>query len=358
MTSKNSQHRVIYLDLLRLFAIIMMLQGHTIQVLLADECRDMESFIYSTWYFLRGFTAPVFMFTAGVVFTYLISRNEFSLTSNPRIIKGIGRGLSLILIGYLLRYPTFNVFGFSDVTKEQWLIFFSVDALHLIGFGILLIILIEWISSLLKISNIFLFSIGAFIIFIISPVVNSIEWNKFLSIPFAAYFTFERGSIFPLFPFLQYVFIGAIIGSLIRKYPNLYRKKTSIILVSLAGLLLVAGSQMIFFITSDDTINYYSQSLVRIGAVLILNSMFALISIWLVSFPKPLMSLAKNSLVIYIIHIVILYGSPWSLGLYHLIGKSFSIFLTILSTLIMITLMTLISLRIDKFRMQKRKEVY
>ncbi|MEN8194278.1 MAG: hypothetical protein ABFS12_15765, partial [Bacteroidota bacterium] len=176
--------------------------------------------------------------------------------------------------------------------------------------------------------------------------------------PFAAYFTFERGSIFPLFPFLQYVFIGAIIGSLIRKYPNLYRKKTSIILVSLAGLLLVAGSQMIFFITSDDTINYYSQSLVRIGAVLILNSMFALISIWLVSFPKPLMSLAKNSLVIYIIHIVILYGSPWSLGLYHLIGKSFSIFLTILSTLIMITLMTLISLRIDKFRMQKRKEVY
>ncbi|MCK5085941.1 MAG: DUF1624 domain-containing protein, partial [Melioribacteraceae bacterium] len=59
----NSNNRIQYLDLMRAFAVIMMLQGHTIHVLLADEYRTFDSLIYSIWHSLRGFTAPVFMFT-------------------------------------------------------------------------------------------------------------------------------------------------------------------------------------------------------------------------------------------------------------------------------------------------------
>ena len=334
-----------------------MLQGHTVHTLLAEQYKNMDSIVYSSWYILRGFTAPIFMFTAGVVFTYLLTTDEFSLNKNSRILKGIQRGVSLILIGYLLRYPAYKIFDFSDVTSEQWLIYFSVDALHLIGFGLLLIIFFEWFSLLSKINNTIIFSLCAIIILIASPFINSLNWGEYLPIPFASYFTFEYGSIFPLFPYLQYIFAGAVIGSILSRHPNFYKIRSANFVIFFVGILLVIFSRYIYLIFENQAINDYSQSLNRIGVVLILNSIFALIAIKIELLPRYLLLLAKNSLLIYIIHLVILYGSPWSLGLYHLIGESFSVSMTIVSTLIMITLMILISLRIDKFRIRKRKVV-
>ena len=63
--------RILYIDILRAFAVIMMIQGHTVDTFLAEEYRTTESTVYSIWYTLRGFTAPIFMFAAGLVFTYL-----------------------------------------------------------------------------------------------------------------------------------------------------------------------------------------------------------------------------------------------------------------------------------------------
>ena len=132
---------------MRAFAVIMMIQGHTIDTFLADEYRTMDSIFYSIWYTLRGFTAPIFMFTAGLIFTYLLKIDNFSFSSNPRIIKGLKRGMTLIFIGYLLRYPSYKIFDFSFVSKNQWTTFFTVDALHLIGFGLLFIISFIFISK-------------------------------------------------------------------------------------------------------------------------------------------------------------------------------------------------------------------
>jgi len=350
-------NRILYLDLMRAFAILMMLQGHTVSVFLADQYKDIDSVIYSTWYIIRGYTAPIFMFTSGVVFTYLLTLKKFSFSYNPRVKKGITKGISLILIGYILRYPTYKVLVFTDVIPEQWLTFFAVDALHLIGVGILFIVFLEWISSISKINNPVIFSLIAIIILVASPSINSLNWIEFLPIPFASYFTFEYGSIFPLFPYLQYMLLGAVVGSILSKYPNLYKNILANFVILVFGIVLVIISRYIYSIFENHEVNDYSQSLNRIGVVLILNSIFALIAVKIKSVPRYLLVLAKSSLLIYIVHLVILYGSPWSLGLYHLIGSGFSVPITILSTLIMIILMVLISLRIDKFRTEKRKVV-
>ena len=52
---------------------------------------------------MRGITAPVFFFSSGLVFTYLLTRKAKPWRENERLYKGIGRGLQLIAIGYLLR---------------------------------------------------------------------------------------------------------------------------------------------------------------------------------------------------------------------------------------------------------------
>ena len=56
MTDSSKKNRVIFLDLIRAFAVIMMVQGHTIDVLLGLQYRSLDSSVYSTWLFNRAIT--------------------------------------------------------------------------------------------------------------------------------------------------------------------------------------------------------------------------------------------------------------------------------------------------------------
>ena len=68
--------RLYFIDALRAFAILMMLQGHFISGLLDPVFKDPENPIYSFWLYCRGFTAPVFFTITGWVFTFLLLRSK------------------------------------------------------------------------------------------------------------------------------------------------------------------------------------------------------------------------------------------------------------------------------------------
>lgn len=102
--------RIIFLDLMRAFAVLMMVQGHTVDAFLSNEFRTFDSVAYYIWNTMRGFTAPVFMFSSGVVFTYLLRLYKEPFFKNPRVKKGLIRFITLVTIGYLLRYPTYTFF--------------------------------------------------------------------------------------------------------------------------------------------------------------------------------------------------------------------------------------------------------
>ncbi|MBP1683750.1 MAG: hypothetical protein H6Q27_1317, partial [Ignavibacteriaceae bacterium] len=109
MHTYDQAHRVIFIDLMRAIAVLQMVQGHTIDVVLAPEFRTTELPVYAVWYFLRGMTAPIFMFTAGTVFTYLFHSVKKPFEENYRVKKGLRRAFLLIFLGYLLKYPTWTV---------------------------------------------------------------------------------------------------------------------------------------------------------------------------------------------------------------------------------------------------------
>ena len=62
--------RVVAVDIVRVFAMVMMLQGHTLDVLLRPDCRF--TFWYNWWLFCRGFTAPMFMMLSGFAFVIVM----------------------------------------------------------------------------------------------------------------------------------------------------------------------------------------------------------------------------------------------------------------------------------------------
>jgi uncharacterized membrane protein len=133
--------RLLFLDMMRFIALVMMLQGHTVYVLLEHEIRDGGSTGISVWRFFRGYTAPVFMTVAGMVFTYLlVLAAVHSGDIMSRLRPGLLRVLSLLVWGYALRMPLDVLW--STVSQKKLDIGLAVDVLHLIGFGLLAIIIV------------------------------------------------------------------------------------------------------------------------------------------------------------------------------------------------------------------------
>ena len=110
---KNPTFRLYFIDVMRAFAICMMLQGHFVDGLLANEYRTLESVPYSVWLFFRGLTAPVFFTVSGFIFMYLLAKEKTAGKvgwNHVRVIKGIRRGFTLILTAYLLRLHIWSLF--------------------------------------------------------------------------------------------------------------------------------------------------------------------------------------------------------------------------------------------------------
>lgn len=133
--------RILFIDMMRFIALVMMLQGHTVYHLLDRDIRDGDSMVISIWRYFRGYTAPVFMAVSGMVFTYLlVLAVSGSGNIGLRLRNGMRRVLTLLLWGYLLRMPVELLWGhLSQLRLDVGL---AVDVLHLIGFGLFGIIVV------------------------------------------------------------------------------------------------------------------------------------------------------------------------------------------------------------------------
>ena len=74
-------NRLYFIDIIRAFAILMMLQGHFIGLSLEafDALASLKrstgtsgSLLFDAWYFMKGLTAPMFFFVTGLVFVFLL----------------------------------------------------------------------------------------------------------------------------------------------------------------------------------------------------------------------------------------------------------------------------------------------
>ena len=362
MTS-NPNKRIIYIDIMRAFAVIMMIQGHTVDTFLGEEYRIVDSIGFTIWHTMRGFTAPIFMFSAGLVFTYLLKTEHYEFLKNPRIIKGLKRAISLILIGYLLRYPTYKIFDFSDISQTQWDIFFSVDALHLIGFGMLVVIFSVFVAKRAHISlNSVLISI-IIILFISSPFIDTIDWINIFPQYIASYFTSSYGSFFPIFPWLIYVLAGGLLGNYLYKNDGIYLKKRFSFSLSILGGIFVASSMLYFSLQNavekEFSYWFYSNALIflRVGYVILLNAVMAFIVRKLNSIPKIIKETGKKTLLLYVVHVIILYGCVWFPGLYKFYARAYTPIETIIAVILMIAFMLTIVQFSDKINFLKSRKV-
>ena len=363
MHTTDQAHRVIFIDLLRAIAVLQMVQGHTVDVVLANQFRTTELPVFAVWYFLRGMTAPIFMFTAGTVFTYLFHSVKKPFEKNYRVKKGIKRGLLLLFLGYMLKYPTWKLLDFASVSPEKWNLFISVDVLQLIGMSLFILIAILFAIEKLKLNYTALFIILSTIVFVSSPFIETVNWISILPAPIATYMYSGTGSLFPLFPWSGYVIAGGVLGCYLAQNPFVFKTTRFSILLAIFGgaftlVALLSGKLLnalqIHIVnpqTEPSTIFY------RMGFVLLLTAVVSYISLRVNRIPFIIILAGRNTLLIYVVHLVILYGSTWSPGINGLWSYSFTGWQSFFTALVMITLMTFMVLLIHKFKIRNKELV-
>lgn len=317
---KQKKFRLTFIDVIRAFAICMMLQGHFIDGLLAPEYRDETNIFYQIWFYFRGMTAPVFFTVSGFIFMYLLAK-EFEPHKigwrHIRVRKGIKRGITLIVTAYLLRMNLNNLFSDTiDLNVRM------VDVLQCIGLSLLFMISIylfsykrpKWVMPTILLS----FSL---VLFIFHPVYAKLNYS-YLPLWFANYFTRINGSVFTIFPWFGYASFGAFMGVLFHLNRNNKHIYTyAIAICATVGALLIFGTRPFFielyghtnvYLTKMHTQEHYLFQ--RLGNVLWVFTFFMVMRNIITS--KSVQTIGQNTLSIYIIHYIILYGSFTGIGLY------------------------------------------
>ncbi|MDX1333332.1 MAG: heparan-alpha-glucosaminide N-acetyltransferase domain-containing protein, partial [Robiginitalea sp.] len=315
MVTQNK--RLYFIDAMRAWAILMMLQGHFIDGLLDPVFKDATNTAYTTWRYFRGITAPVFFTVSGFIFTYLLLRAPRQGRENPRLRKGLKRGVQLILIGYALRT---NLFGILQGTLYPS--FFLVDVLHCIGISLLVVIGFYWVVSRWNVRLLApLLLVSGLALFLFEPLYKAWDYS-WMPEALANYFTRANGSVFTLIPWVGYTLLGGFLSMAFRKYRQdryLYLKSIAICLI--AGTLLIRYASPFFHwawehtgIALFDKIVSNNYLFMRLGDVLLVFAVFMLLRGLMKS--EVFLRIGQNTLSIYVIHFIVLYGSFTGLGLY------------------------------------------
>lgn len=353
----HSKQRYLFIDLLRFLAVIFMIQGHTFDALLDFGLRTHTLFFVHD--FFHGFIAPMFLFASGVAFgTSTFKRWEEHIVPGRRIAKRFGKFAGLLVIGYALHLPFFSFTKvLNEATAAEWAAWQQVDALHCIAVTMLLL---QGAVLVLKDERRFvLFSGGlAAVIILLSPVMWSLPLKENLPLWFASYLNMQNSSWFPLFPWSAYILSGVVYASVFIGAKEHHQATRFMQRSVVYGLVLMA----VMFILVNIPIGLYPPHDVwkanplivfaRMGfvAVVIAGIFFAEHSVTIPSRIPQMMG--RESLFIYIIHLIIIYGSAMNKGLQQIIRPTLNV---LEASAVFLAVLAVISLFTSGWYMFKRK---
>ena len=335
--------RLYFIDIIRAFAILMMLQGHFVDTLLATQYRDLNSIPFSVWSYFRGITAPTFFTISGLVFTYLLLKAKEKGETNLRMRKGLIRGCFLIFIGYLIRIPFF-VWFMGEFNPY----FLVIDVLQCIGLSLILIVVLYYICNKKTIIFSIITLCLGITIFLTERMYYDVSFEN-LPLVFSNFLSKTNGSVFTIIPWFGYVAFGAFIATLFHKYLKKPKFKTIIIsFFSITGFILIFYSTHILasiyklthlkiFLDSAG----YNYLFTRLGNVLIYFAFFYSFERYL---KLPLiLKVGQKTLSIYVIHFIIIYGSFTGIGLNTIIGKNLTPIQAVFGAIIFLICVCIIS---------------
>jgi uncharacterized membrane protein len=323
--STPSARRVIFIDLVRALAVAFMLYGHTTAALLAPEYQVGRWF--DIWLFQRGLTSSLFLLLGGFAFSIATSRHWSShLGWSRALVKRLRRFSLYLLLGYALHLPGSQLADLWTANDTKWRAFIAVDVLQLVGVSFIAIQLLVLVSRSRRVFMSVVLVLAAAAVFA-TPAIWTLDWTRRLPTFAAAYFSQADGSQFPLFPWVAFILLGAGLGQLYARWGASDLSAFAQRALSAPGLvLIVAGYALrpraVALFGSGPGNFVPAEILLRAGTCLIILAVFAYLSRRIHRLPHVFGAVAQESLLIYFVHLCIVYGSVWNPGLSQLYGAS------------------------------------
>jgi hypothetical protein len=222
------------------------------------------------------------------------------------------RYLALWVFGYAMHLPGGSIAELSRGTPEQWGAFVTVDVLQLIAVSLLFLQAAAWLTRSRGGLGVVGLAAAALVV-LATPAVWTAASTAPIPLAVTAYFSGTAGSLFPLFPWAAYVFLGAAGGSWYarrdQRQPSPLRGRT----VLAAGIGMMAAGALLHAVPLSPygTVEFWTVSpnlfLVKAGAVLIGLAAVIRITAGRSRLPGVVTALSRQSLLVYVGHLMVLY---------------------------------------------------
>jgi uncharacterized membrane protein len=333
MTGKSQ--RLAYIDWMRGFACIAMFQTHCFDSWLGGRARDGLFFRYSQ--FAGSLPAPLFLFLAGISSAFVAERlRQKGVTSRQIARTTMLRGAQIFGLGMLFRLQEFLL----GLPKAPWTDLLRVDVLNIIGLSLILIGALLGLAGLraqalpadaaardsfaasLRQRTGALAVAVATIIVLATPALWTTYRPRWLPWYLETYIngvhTFDRPQfwLFPVFPWAAYACVGLAAGFVLASPWARRNELCAMIYAAAAGALWFGVSRLImvlpvhFYAVYDFWHTSPSFFLARVAVLLLLLPLSYAWCRWgaVHSSFKPLIELGQASLLVYWVHMQLVYG--------------------------------------------------
>ncbi len=199
--------RLEWLDFFRGAAVLVMMETHVVNTLLAVGLR--EGGWFALLNYLNGLVAPSFLFIAG--FVQGMERRKTPGKPIPYA-RRAWRLLGIGALGYALHFPV------NQVARGEWLealrVGSQVDVLQCLALGLGMLLGVGWLVECLGWRSATSWLAGVFALataaVLAAPLVQSWTGGPLM---LRAWVNVTTGSLFPIFPWVGFVFLGALAGA-------------------------------------------------------------------------------------------------------------------------------------------------
>jgi uncharacterized membrane protein len=316
----SKPQRYEFLDLYRGLIVLFMLEGHVFRALMQPALQATKAFELHEIF--HGITAPGFLFSSGFTFAIAtLRKGDVLIRWSAELWRRLGRLIVLIAVGYLMHIPYFSLRKtLEESTADQWTAFLAFDVLQCIGLSLLCLRLL---FVLVRSETLFLASIAVLLagVVAVTPLVWDKECTARIPLWLAMALNGVHGSTFPLFPYAGFVLAGVLVSWQFLRAAEREGERRFMKHLTLLSIGLIASgyawdiSPLQLYAVDDFWFTSPAYFLIRLGILMLLLAAFwffeahvrhrEVYDVWM---PRWIITLGVESLFVYIVHLLILYG--------------------------------------------------
>jgi uncharacterized membrane protein len=307
--------RYVFIDLLRGFALVVMIETHVVNAYLPASLRKGSEFFF--WLtFVNGLVAPSFLFATGFSLV-LQSKHQWEswISFRPPFWKQMRRLGFISLVAY---YSHMQGFSFRRYLMNwgnagMWSKTFQVDILQCI---VLSLLVVYALILILRNKSLFPWGTGflAVCVALVTPWIWAQDFRGKLPLSVALFMNPHGVSLFPVFPWMCFVLAGSFASHFFLRSVDENKIPKYMRITAWSGVLMIAGGLLLrnapcslpgyanFFTTSPLYV------CIRLGCVLLICAFLYKLETNQQWIPRPIQLAGQESLLVYGVHLWVIFA--------------------------------------------------